>query len=278
MIIRNWRDIVPSPRKQTAVEWVMAVGKDSGDPKKSQEAKLTSHDYISRIWLQPGMTLERDTHQGEEETFHIANNGNGTILIPERSYRLKNGDTIYVAAGENYQILNEGMEPLEIIAYGAKVKKEGLKDRGVVVKNWRDVIPWLLPAFHGSGLDWRIMNDRKDPSAPPPFSTGVLPSGEIVKIEDPKIDEACHCFRTMRFFSFAMLQPSKSYEPHGHEAEEVYYMIKGKGTLRAIKEDKSTEDFGVQPGSLVVTPIGEEHQLINEGDETIEFIAWGGAE
>jgi mannose-6-phosphate isomerase-like protein (cupin superfamily) len=280
MIIKNWRDVVPSARKQAAVEWILVTGNDSSGVNKSQKDKLTSHKYISRIWLQPGMVLERDEHKNEEEIFYIAS-GIGTALVPEHSYGLKNGDTVYIAAGANYQILSEGMEPLEVIAFGADVKKEKLKDRGIVIKNWREVVPWLLPQFHGSGIDWRIFNQYRDPSFPDPnISVAVLPSsGKLVEIKDPEIDEKCHCFTTIRFFSVAMLQPGKSYEPHGHEAEEVYYIINGKGTLRGVNiEDNSTEDFSIYPGSVVVTPISETHQLINDGNEAIFFIAWGGVE
>ena len=264
MIIKNWQDVEPKVRKQAAIEWVMMLGNNSSRPDESQKDKLKSHKYISRIWLQPGMVLEPDGHLEEEEIFHIVS-GVGRAIVLGRSYVLKNGDTAYFAVGATYQVFNDGLEPLELIALGADVKQtdvkqEGLKDRGIVVKNWRDCMPWLSVSVHGYGIDWRIMT-------PTGGQKGML-------AKSPE-DKECQCLRTIKFYSFAMLQPSKAYSPHGHSHEEVYYIIKGRGTIRAFFEDNKTEDFCLRSGDVIVTPVGEKHQLINDGSEDIEFIAWG---
>jgi len=265
MIIRNWQDMEPKVRKQAALEWVIITG-NSG---------LASHEYISRVWIQPGMILEKDEHQKEEEVLYVVS-GIGRALVSEKSYALKNGDTVYMPAGETYQILNGGPEPLELVAFGADVEKEALEDRGIVIKNWREAKPWMLVKVHGYGIDWRMMRKRIDPSATaPPKSKVILESGEELVSKADEEEKAIPCFRTINFFSYAQLQPGKSYEAHGHMAEEIYYMIKGKGTIRAFKEDNSTEDFSLRPGDVCVTPVGEKHKLINDGDEFIEFIAWG---
>jgi len=262
MIIKNWQDMEPRVRKQAALEWVIITGNDG----------LASHEYISRVWLQPGMVLETGEHQKEEEVFYIVS-GIGRALVSEKSYALKDGDTVYMPAGETYKVLNDGPEPLELVAFGADVEKEALEDQGIIIKNWREAKPWMLVKVHGYGIDWRMMRQRDDVSAPP--SKVVLESGETYVSKASEEEKAIPCFRKIRFFSYAELQPGKSYEAHGHVAEEVYYMIKGKGIIRAFKEDNSTEDFCLRPGDVCITPVGEKHKLINDGDEFIKFIAWG---
>jgi len=271
MIIRNWRDMEPRVRKQAALEWIIMLANDA-----NRKDGLASHDYISRVWIQPGMILEPDEHQNEEEVFYIVS-GIGRALVSEKSYALKNGNIVYIPAGETYQVLNDGCEPLELVAFGAKVEKEGLEDRGIVIKNWRDAKPWMLVKVHGYGIDWRILSKRSMLDAAAPKSKVFLESGEefVSKTIPPKQDRDSFCLRTLNFFAYAQLQPGKSYEAHGHQAEEIYYIIKGKGKIRGIKEDNSWEDFPLGPGDVCVTPVGEKHKLINDGDEFIEFIAWG---
>lgn len=57
--------------------------------------------------------------------------------------------------------------------------------------------------------------------------------------------------------------------PHTHDdAEEIFYVVSGNGRIRVGEEE---EDIG--PGSCVFVAIGNEHQLINNGDETLKIIA-----
>ena len=121
----------------------------------------------------------------------------------------------------------------------------------MIVKNWRNSKPVMEPTIHGAGIDWRV------------FSRCELNS----------LDSSA-CLKKLGFFAFAMLQPSGSYQPHGHDHEEIYYIIKGKGIIKGIKENNITEDFNIRSGDVVITPVGEKHQIINNGCETIEFIAW----
>ena len=56
---------------------------------------------------------------------------------------------------------------------------------------------------------------------------------------------------------------------HTHDdAEEIFYVVSGYGKIRVGEE---VEDIG--PGSCIFVPIGNEHQLINSGDEILKIVA-----
>jgi mannose-6-phosphate isomerase-like protein (cupin superfamily) len=53
--------------------------------------------------------------------------------------------------------------------------------------------------------------------------------------------------------------------PHSHGvSEEVFYVISGRGKITVDGEEAE-----IEPGSCIYIPVGEVHQLINTGDETL---------
>lgn len=120
----------------------------------------------------------------------------------------------------------------------------------MIIRNWREITPWLLPEFHGEGVDWRILS-------------------KIGTKEDAA------CLKTISFVSFARLQPGGAYRAHintsdGQQSEENYCFIKGCGTIRIGDNDI----WKVRDGDICFTPGGQVHHLINDGKEWIDFLAW----
>jgi len=68
------------------------------------------------------------------------------------------------------------------------------------------------------------------------------------------------------------LQPTLSYDKHQHpDHEELYYMINGKGKIKIGMEESQFKD-----GGIIYIPERTEHTITNNGEEIIEFLAFGG--
>jgi mannose-6-phosphate isomerase-like protein (cupin superfamily) len=124
----------------------------------------------------------------------------------------------------------------------------------IIKRNWRDAHPTIA---HQSGVDWRLL------------SSAIKTSGDI---EEPALDPRCRCLKAITYVSFAKLQPRLSYEPHHHEDhEEVYYIINGTGKIKIGKEESRLRD-----GDIIYIPENTTHSIINDGEQTIDFLAFGG--
>jgi mannose-6-phosphate isomerase-like protein (cupin superfamily) len=66
----------------------------------------------------------------------------------------------------------------------------------------------------------------------------------------------------------ATLPPGGATVPHYHvEAEEIYYILSGTGTMRVGEETRS-----VGPGDAIAIPRGMPHQLVNAGPEPLRLL------
>jgi mannose-6-phosphate isomerase-like protein (cupin superfamily) len=89
---------------------------------------------------------------------------------------------------------------------------------------------------------------------------------------EAKVEPKFRCLKTITYVSLAKLQPSLSYEPHEHQDhEEVYYIINGKGH---IKIGNHTSRF--RDGDVIYIPEKTMHSITNDGEDMIEFLAFGG--
>lgn len=123
----------------------------------------------------------------------------------------------------------------------------------VIVRNWRSVEPTIA---HKAGIDWRLL------------SMNAKTSGDI----NTQTESKFQCLKKITYVSLAQLQPGLSYEPHKHEDhEEVYYIIKGKGRIKIGNENAKFRD-----GDVIYIPEKMMHSITNEGDEVVEFLAFGG--
>lgn len=97
---------------------------------------------------------------------------------------------------------------------------------------------------------------------------GEKTSGDIEAEVDPKFK----CMKTITYVSLAHLQPSLTYENHQHlDHEEIYYIIKGKGSITV---DGKTARF--KDGDAIYIPVNAFHSITNDGEEMVEFLAFGG--
>ncbi len=74
---------------------------------------------------------------------------------------------------------------------------------------------------------------------------------------------------TKMWLGMSKIDPNSCSNPHTHsDQEEIFYVVSGYGQIRV--EDEVAD---VGPGSCVLAPIGQEHQLINNHDETLKVVA-----
>jgi len=80
------------------------------------------------------------------------------------------------------------------------------------------------------------------------------------------------CLKAITYVSLARLQPTLSYESHSHkDHEEVYYILSGNGSIKIDNEVAKFRD-----GDIIYIPVNKIHSITNEGDEMVEFLAFGG--
>lgn len=124
----------------------------------------------------------------------------------------------------------------------------------LVIRNWRSVYPTIA---HKVGLDWRLLS-----------MAGPKTSGDI----EAEVDEKFQCLKAITYVSLAQLQPGLTYESHQHEDhEEIYYIIKGKGCIAIDNEVGRFRD-----GDIIYIPVNAVHSITNDGEDMIEFLAFGG--
>lgn len=89
---------------------------------------------------------------------------------------------------------------------------------------------------------------------------------------DAEVDLQFQCLKSITYVSLAKLQPTLSYEPHDHQDhEEVYYIINGTGRIKVGSETVRFRD-----GDVIYIPEKTMHSIGNDGNEMVEFLAFGG--
>lgn len=65
------------------------------------------------------------------------------------------------------------------------------------------------------------------------------------------------------------IDPRSSSNAHSHpRKEEIFYVVSGRGEIAVASERQAIEG-----GSIIMIPPGTEHQLFNDGDETLKVLS-----
>ncbi|HEY7778158.1 MAG TPA: cupin domain-containing protein [Nitrososphaeraceae archaeon] len=98
--------------------------------------------------------------------------------------------------------------------------------------------------------------------------SGKKTDGDI----EAEVEPLFQCLKAITYVSLAKLQPSLSYESHSHnDHEEIYYIISGRGNIKIGNEVSKFRD-----GDIIYIPEKMLHSITNDGDEMVEFLAFGG--
>jgi mannose-6-phosphate isomerase-like protein (cupin superfamily) len=89
---------------------------------------------------------------------------------------------------------------------------------------------------------------------------------------DAEVDPKFRCLKSITYVSLAKLQPSLTYDRHEHQDhEEIYYIINGSGHIMIGDEIARFRD-----GDVIYIPEKTSHSITNDGNEMVEFLAFGG--
>lgn len=100
------------------------------------------------------------------------------------------------------------------------------------------------------------------------LSKATKTAGDIEVDVEPKYQ----VLKSITYVSLAKLQPRLSYEPHEHEDhEEIYFIINGTGKVKIGNEEARFRD-----GDVIYIPEKTTHSIVNDGEEMVNFLAFGG--
>jgi uncharacterized cupin superfamily protein len=234
-------------------------------------------------------------HLVQSELF-VARSGSGTLRVIDGTHPVKAGDVFYHPPGEAHQLINTGLDDLEVLIIADNPQLDG--------SYYPDSNKWgLRPGkiFRATECDYLEGEDAPPPSdlaAYRPALNIVLPSTtpffqRKVSIDDLPWDNFDSPKRKFRGDSKALseavgakrntptglgghpfdlelgrIPPGFSGCPfHSHAAQwEFYIFLSGQGTVR------TTEGLTpVSAGDVVLHPPGEAHQFTNTGTDDLHY-------
>ena len=117
-----------------------------------------------------------------------------------------------------------------------------------IKRNWRDCRPSV---GHDNAIVWHLLNSAAKAEA---------------AADDAERQAAC--LQRLSGFARHMLQSGMSSNYHSHpHAEQMYYILRGRGTLVV-----DGERYPVREGDVVYLPAGAMHQAVNDSDDWMEHL------
>jgi mannose-6-phosphate isomerase-like protein (cupin superfamily) len=114
----------------------------------------------------------------------------------------------------------------------------------MIIRNWRDAIPYV---GHNSKIIWPIFTRTGRENAEPPESA---------------------CLQGLSQLTRHIIQGRVTSDYHEHEnVEQVYYFISGNGKMLI-----DGQEYSVTAGDAVHLPPKTKHQVINDGEDDIEYL------
>ncbi len=120
----------------------------------------------------------------------------------------------------------------------------------MIVRNWRDVRPTV---DHDGAIVWHVFAKEGSPWERAPEAAYL------------------NCMKRMSFIVKHALQGRKAADLHSHHNhEQLYYILKGKGTV--LVGDERQE---VKEGDTVYLPSDIPHQIANRNEDWLEYLVIG---
>ena len=101
---RNWKDIVPYVRHDTAIIWglFMGAGREGVDP---QSAVMRGMDGFTVHRMQGRLTGEYHSHEDQEQVYYFIK-GSGQMKLDGEIRDVREGDAVYVPPKVKHQLIN----------------------------------------------------------------------------------------------------------------------------------------------------------------------------
>lgn len=122
MIVKNWRECKPTIVHDYGIDYKLLKGQAYFDPKVSNFC-MEGMLYVAYAMLQPGKAYETHSHADHEEVYFIIS-GHGEIYINSETRAVRDGDTVFIPAGDTHSISNTGDEFLVFLAFSAQVEEK----------------------------------------------------------------------------------------------------------------------------------------------------------
>ncbi len=119
MNITNWRQVSPTIVHDYGIDYKLLKGQANFDPAVPNFC-MKGMLYVAYAMLQAGKAYQSHAHGDHEEVYYIIS-GHGSITVNGETRTVRDGDAIYIPAGDSHSIANTGDEFLVFLAFSAQV-------------------------------------------------------------------------------------------------------------------------------------------------------------
>jgi mannose-6-phosphate isomerase-like protein (cupin superfamily) len=222
----------------------------------------------AKIWLgideiQPHNSSNGHVHEGQEEVFFFLS-GKGRVRVNEEEIEVGPGYCVLCPMGSFHQVINHKDAILRFVAVVAPpfTPEEFGSSHGQTRKESGNA---KIPnhACHSSKGGQKMVKYITEKEAdgdvfPKPYARTIKPLAAPWTLGTKHL-----------WLATDEIEPHNASDPHIHkDQEEVLFFLSGKGRVRVDKEE-----IDVGPGYCVLFPIGSVHEVINDQDTILRFIA-----
>lgn len=122
MVITNWRDVSPTIVHDFGIDYKLLKGQEFYDP-EIENYCMEGMLYVAYAMLQEGKAYEAHAHGDHEEVYYIIS-GNGEMTVNGERRPIRDGDAVFIPAGDTHSIANTGTGFLVFLAFSAQVTQE----------------------------------------------------------------------------------------------------------------------------------------------------------
>ncbi|MBI4551570.1 MAG: cupin domain-containing protein [Candidatus Latescibacteria bacterium] len=239
VIVRNWRNQDPYVGHISAIIWPLFRQVDMADPKPADMAQLRGMSGFVKHALQGRRTSDHHSHDTIEQMYYILK-GRGQVLIGDEKRDVQEGDAIYLPVNLPHQAFNDGDDWMEHLIVSCPLRD--VHQGTPAVRNWRNTPPVI--GTH-KAVVWDLLS---------PEGTGSPEEGAVLQRMHRVVRET--------------VQGRRATTLHQVDGvEQVYYVVHGRGM---VVSEGTTQ--GIMEGSGVFVPPGAPHQIVNDGDDWLEYV------
>lgn len=121
MVVMNWRDVSPTIVHDYGIDYKLLKGQEYYDPEKENHC-MKGILYTAYAMLQPGKAYEAHSHGDHEEVYYIIS-GEGEMTVGSEKREIRDGDAVFIPAGDIHTIANTGKDFLTFLAFSAQISQ-----------------------------------------------------------------------------------------------------------------------------------------------------------
>ena len=119
MVVTNWREVSPTIVHDFGIDYKLLKGQASYDTEVENHC-MKGMLYVAYAMLQEGKAYQTHAHEDHEEVYYIIS-GNGEMTVNGSTCNIRDGDAVFIPAGDTHSITNKGNEFLIFLAFSAQV-------------------------------------------------------------------------------------------------------------------------------------------------------------